>query len=42
MLKESDPDYQRWSPQIRKELASIKGNVILAGHSLGASFKNLT
>ena len=26
-----------WPPQIGKEIASIKGNVILAGHSLGAS-----
>jgi uncharacterized protein len=38
MPKESDPDYQRWRPQIRKELASMKGNVILAAHSLGGSF----
>lgn len=38
MPKESDPDYRRWRPQIRKELASMKGNVILAGHSLGGSF----
>ena len=26
-----------WSPQIGKEIANIKGNVILVGHSLGAS-----
>ena len=26
-----------WPPQIGKEIASIKDNVILAGHSLGAS-----
>ena len=26
-----------WPPQIGKEIANIKGNVILAGHSLGAS-----
>jgi uncharacterized protein len=38
MPKESDPDYQLWKPQIRKELASMKGNVILVGHSLGGSF----
>jgi uncharacterized protein len=38
MLKESDPDYQRWRPQMRKELSSMKGNVILVGHSLGGSF----
>ena len=24
MPKESDPDYQRWRPQIRKELAAVK------------------
>jgi predicted alpha/beta hydrolase family esterase len=38
MPRETDPDYQRWRPQIRKELASMKRNVILAGHSLGGSF----
>jgi len=38
MPKESDPDYQRWRPQIRKELTSMKGNVISVGHSLGGSF----
>jgi predicted alpha/beta hydrolase family esterase len=38
MPKENDPDYQRWRAQIRKELASMRGNVILAGHSLGGSF----
>ena len=26
-----------WPPQIGKEIANIKGNVILVGHSLGAS-----
>jgi len=38
MPEESDLDYQRWRPQIRKELASMKGNVILVAHSLGGSF----
>lgn len=38
MPKENDPDYQRWSPQIRKELAAVKGKVILVGHSLGGAF----
>ena len=38
MPKESDPDYKRWKEQIRKELAAVKGNVILIGHSLGGSF----
>ena len=38
MPKESNPDYRRWRPQIRKELTSMKGNVIFAGHSLGGSF----
>jgi hypothetical protein len=38
MLKESDPDYLRWKPRIRKELAALKGRIILIGHSLGGSF----
>lgn len=38
MAKESDPDYQRWKPQIRKELAAVRGQVLLVGHSLGGSF----
>ncbi|MBO0695090.1 MAG: alpha/beta fold hydrolase, partial [Verrucomicrobia bacterium] len=38
MPRENDPDYQRWRAQIRKELAAVKGKVILVGHSLGGSF----
>jgi hypothetical protein len=38
MSKESDPDYRRWKPQIKRELAAAKGKVILIGHSLGGSF----
>jgi uncharacterized protein len=38
MPKESDPDYQRWRPKIRQELAAVRGKVILVGHSLGGSF----
>lgn len=37
MPMESDPDYQRWRPQIRKESAAVK-EVILVGHSVGGSF----
>ncbi len=35
---ESDPDYKKWKGRIRKELAVLKGKVILIGHSLGSSF----
>jgi len=38
MPDEDDPDYAKWKPQIRKELAAVKDNVILIGHSLGGSF----
>jgi predicted alpha/beta hydrolase family esterase len=38
MPREDDPDYKRWRAQIRKELAAMKGKVILVGHSLGGSF----
>lgn len=35
---EAEPDFGRqWLKQIGKEISSIKGVVILAGHSLGAS-----
>ena len=38
MPSESDPDYEFWKGQIRKELAVLQGKVILIGHSLGSSF----
>jgi uncharacterized protein len=38
MPHESDPDYNRWQPRIRKELATLEENAILIGHSLGGSF----
>jgi predicted alpha/beta hydrolase family esterase len=38
MPNESDPDYGPWKGQIKKELAALKGEVILIGHSLGSSF----
>jgi predicted alpha/beta hydrolase family esterase len=35
---ETVPDFgRRWLKQIGKEISSVKGEVILAGHSLGAS-----
>jgi predicted alpha/beta hydrolase family esterase len=35
---EAEPDFgQQWLKQIGKEISSVKGEVILAGHSLGAS-----
>jgi predicted alpha/beta hydrolase family esterase len=35
---ETEQDFgQRWPKQIDKEISSVKGEVILAGHSLGAS-----
>jgi predicted alpha/beta hydrolase family esterase len=38
MPNESDPDYEPWKVQIKKELAALEGEVILIGHSLGSSF----
>jgi predicted alpha/beta hydrolase family esterase len=38
MPGESDPDYELWKAQIRKELAVLQDEVILIGHSLGSSF----
>lgn len=38
MPNESDPDYELWKAQIKKELAALAGKVILVGHSLGGSF----
>jgi predicted alpha/beta hydrolase family esterase len=38
MPGESDPDYEPWKVQIKKELAALEGEVILIGHSLGSSF----
>ena len=38
MPNESDPDYEPWKGQIKKELAALEGKVILVGHSLGSSF----
>jgi predicted alpha/beta hydrolase family esterase len=38
MPNESDPDYKPWKVQIKKELGTLEGKVILIGHSLGGSF----
>lgn len=38
MRSESDPDYQRWKPQIKEASAMLEAHVILIGHSLGGSF----
>jgi len=38
MPNESDPDYEPWKAQIKKELAALEGQVMLIGHSLGGSF----
>jgi len=38
MPNESDPDYEPWKGQIKKELAALEGKAILIGHSLGSSF----
>ncbi|HJQ52925.1 MAG TPA: alpha/beta hydrolase [Gemmatimonadaceae bacterium] len=38
MPDEDDPDYAKWKPVIAKEIANLKSEAILIGHSLGASF----
>jgi predicted alpha/beta hydrolase family esterase len=37
MPDEDSPAYEAWKEQIAKELAALDGEVILVGHSLGAS-----
>lgn len=37
MPDEDNPDYSTWKQQIESELTTLNGNVILVGHSLGAS-----
>lgn len=37
MPDEDDPEYEAWKEQITKELAALDGEVVLVGHSLGAS-----
>ena len=37
MPDEDRPEYEAWKEQIAKELAALDGEVILVGHSLGAS-----
>jgi predicted alpha/beta hydrolase family esterase len=37
MPDEDGPEYEAWKEQIARELAALDGNVILVGHSLGAS-----
>jgi uncharacterized protein len=37
MEDEDNPDYSTWKQQIESELATLDGDVILTGHSLGAS-----
>ena len=38
MPDENNPDYTNYSVKIDEELKSIKGTVLLAGHSVGACF----
>ena len=37
MPNEGSPEYEEWRDQISKELAALEEEVILVGHSLGAS-----
>jgi predicted alpha/beta hydrolase family esterase len=37
MPDEDRPEYEAWKDQISRELAALDGEVILVGHSLGAS-----
>ena len=37
MPKPDDPDYAGWKAALKQELAKFEGEVILIGHSLGAS-----
>src|SRR3712207_4077141 len=37
MPDEESPEYEAWKKQIAKELTALHGEVILVGHSLGAS-----
>ena len=37
MPKEGAPEYKLWKEEIARQLAAIDGNLILVGHSLGAS-----
>jgi uncharacterized protein len=37
MPAEDNPEYEAWKEQIEKELAALDGEVVLVGHSLGAS-----
>jgi predicted alpha/beta hydrolase family esterase len=37
MLNEDRPEYVAWKNQIARELSALDGEVILVGHSLGAS-----
>jgi predicted alpha/beta hydrolase family esterase len=37
MLDEDNAPYDQWKRQIEKELATMQGSIILAGHSVGAS-----
>jgi len=37
MPNEADASYDEWKPCIEREIASMRGSVILAGHSVGAS-----
>jgi uncharacterized protein len=37
MPDENRPEYEAWRDQISRELAALDGEVILVGHSLGAS-----
>lgn len=38
MPDEGRPDYEAWAAQINADLAARNGDIIIVGHSLGASF----
>jgi predicted alpha/beta hydrolase family esterase len=37
MPNEASPDYPAWKRQLAHELATLEGNIILVGHSLGGA-----
>lgn len=37
MRNEEAPEYETWSNQINEKITDLKGNIILVGHSVGAS-----
>ena len=37
MVDEEEPTYAQWEAQIESELAALDGDIVLVGHSIGAS-----